>query len=203
MLGRSLILQKNWPVHKLQPVSPSGRFAGQAVITAGFDPEAILAVKPGLSVSLEMSVEAPAEMQQALRQALVGRLTANGLQVADSQPLKLVARTSLGESYDVTYQLQLAAGNKTIRVTDRNSELAFALNGQTVWQAITKAGPPYFVRLKAGETIEQVVASNTKPNLDFFRDAKLPTHIVRPTGKPAYGRSMLTAQGGTRPAPGP
>jgi hypothetical protein len=168
-------------------------------VAAGLDPNAILAVRPGQSVSLEMNIDAPPEMQEELRRAIVDKLTKNGLRVSDGQPLTLVARTGQGRSYDVRYFGFGAAGSSTVNVTEQTSELEFVLDGQTVWKAMTVAGPPYRVSLKEGQSIDQAVSENTKPRLDFFRQAHLPTHIVRPIDKPAYGRSFLTPQGSARP----
>jgi hypothetical protein len=162
----------------------------------------VLVVQPGAAVSLEMNVQTDAETIERIRNSLVERLSNNGLEVRDGQSLKLIAATRTGETHSVSYHMT-GAERATVSVTDRVSSLEFQSAGQTAWKAEQVAGAPYFVRLAPGQSLQQYVSENTKPNLEFFSTARIPTHVARPLpeGQRAYGRSMLQDDGTILPMP--
>ena len=51
------------------------------------------------------------------------------------------------------------------------------------------------LHLEQGESIQQAVAKHQQPNVAFFHQVKLPSHVARPHPSGAYGHSELTSRG--------
>jgi len=175
-----------------------------AAVAAGLDAESLLAVKPGASVSLEIQLEATDEQRETIRQSLTAKLQQNGMKVAPGQPIQLVARVVPGATKEIEYRSfgvpPWGKGDK-VTYTEQRCELAFVVDGQVAWQAASVASAPHMLHLNEGQTVEQAVKAATQPKLNFFVQTKIPSHLVRPTGRASYGQSQLTATGPIRVLP--
>lgn len=175
-----------------------------AAVAAPLDAESLLAVKPGVSVSLEIQVEATEEQRDTIRQSLTAKLEQNGMKVTPGQPVQLVARVVTGATKEIEYRsfgVPPWGKHDKVTYTEQSCELAFLVDGQVAWRAASVATAPHMLHLSEGQTVEQAVKAATRPNLNFFVQTNIPSHLVRPTGRTSYGQSKLTASGPVRVLP--
>ncbi len=159
-------------------------------------PESILAVKPGSEVSVQVSVAASAEEQQAIRNALVRQLEENGVRVVDGGKLVLKAGTGQGETVDVTYRSQMGrGGGGSTQVTEQVSTLAMTEGGHVLWQVQQVKGAPMFVQRTQDESLDSAIAKKLKPSVEFFLNIPIPKYAARPGKDGTYGTSMVSMAG--------
>ncbi len=120
---------------RLVPVKLPHDEAAQAA--TGLDPESLLAIKPGVSVSLEVQLEATAEQRETIRQTLTAQLERNGVKVAQGQAIQLAARTVAGESKEISYRsfgTPPWGNHSKVTYTEQRCELQFLVHGRSVWR---------------------------------------------------------------------
>lgn len=66
--------------------------------TSSLDADALLVSKPGMKVSLELSLNSSPEDQQQVKEGLTARLQKSGLVVEEGSPLKLTCTIRPGET---------------------------------------------------------------------------------------------------------
>jgi hypothetical protein len=167
-------------------------------VAAGLDPDRLLAVKPGVKVSIEVNSPIAADQQQKVIDALSQRLQSQGLEVEPNQPIKLVASTSTGKSQEIAYRGFGFRENK-ITVTEQIATISLMVNGKTAWEARTVATAPPVVFIEKDKTLEQAIAEYQKPPLKYFETVHVPNYVPKPRDQKAYGLTKLTMQG---PMPG-
>lgn len=167
--------------------------AVQAVLAAVGDMKMVL--KPGMSVSLEVSIDG--SIQQTVVDALTAKLTANGINIADNQPIRLTVKSEPGETREMSYRRM---GPGAFGETDKRSiqqtknTIAFvSKDDQVFWRRVGVTSPPFFLNMKAGQSIDDALAEQMKPSPGFFTNVRLPRFLPRnPDG---FGASQLTAAG--------
>jgi WD40 repeat protein len=162
-------------------------------IAATLDADQLLAIKPGIQVSLNVAVQGD---QQAVEQSLSRQLQALGMTVVPGSPIVLQASTEAGQTKQMQYRT-FGAGRsvQTAQVTEQIARVKFIENSKVVWEAVTTTGAPFFLRMKAGESLQSALAPHQKPNIEFFSHVKLPQYVARPAENGAYGASQLTFKG--------
>jgi WD40 repeat protein len=166
-------------------------------LAAGLDPDALLAIKPGVQVSVRIAVAMTPQEQQQIYDALVKRLTDNGISVVQNANVILHATTEQGETKTVEYRtIGRGFGTESATVTQQIQKLTFAENGKTLWQAVQVKDAPFFLHT-GGKDLNAAVAAQTRPDVAFFTNMMLPKHLARPGPKTggAYGEANLTSQG--------
>ncbi len=166
--------------------------AAQAI--AGLDPDEIAAVRPGDPISLEVRINQGGFLAKEVEQALREGLGDAGFEPRDGAPLKLVATMSNGGKEKITYRRFGAFRNEgqTIDVQKRAYKLELQLDGVPIWERKTVDGPPHFLQMEQGETIQTALARVLKPTAFKFR-GRLPTHVVRPEFRGPLGTSTISA----------
>lgn len=154
-----------------------------------------MAIKPGMSVSLDVSVDG--SVQDKVVEALTAKLKQNGLTVAENQPLKLVARSEPGESREITYRkMGVGAFGQTEKLSVQGLKQSLAFQddgGKVLWQRAGTTSPPFFITMKPGQSAEEAVQERMKPSPAFFQSARLPKFVPKTPG--GFGRSRVTATG--------
>lgn len=163
--------------------------------TTGLKADQIMAVKPGLSVSLEVNIDTAPEAREAVIKALTAKLKANGLTLADNQPLKLTATTSPGETRQITYQFFGRREPQTISVTEMKYRLAFERDGSALWEAVSTSTAPHFISLQKDQTVEQLIEKQRATAWKFLESTAVPRLVPDLPEKTVQGRSKLTARG--------
>jgi hypothetical protein len=155
-------------------------------------------LKPGMSVSLDVNVDGA--IRQAVIDSLAARLKADGIGIADNQSIRIVAKDEPGRTREINYRLMgPGAMGRTDKVSVQEVKHSLEIigpDGKTLWANNGLSAPPFFISLKQGESAEQAVAAQMKPNARFYTDVHLPKYIPKPGG--GFGTTQLDA-GGAHP----
>jgi hypothetical protein len=160
------------------------------------DVNSLMTVRPGMSVALDVRVDAPGDMVARIVDAYTKRLTKGGLKIDGAAPLKLVATTTPGKQTQIHFVNRPDLGDKTL--TDLSFRVAYELNGQTLWER--KGG--YAVGTMANftfvddEQIKGLLGKDKEDALKFFESTYIPSFIQRTNGKTiGLGNTELGANG--------
>lgn len=166
-------------------------------LAATLDPDSLLAVKPGAQVSVRIAVAMTPQEQQQIYQALVKRLTGNGIKIVENSNVILHATTEQGKTETVEYRtIGRGFGTESATVTQQIQKLTFTENGKTLWQAVQVKGAPIFLHT-GDKDLNTAVSEQTRPDVAFFTNSIVPKHLARPGPEAggAYGVANLTPQG--------
>lgn len=165
-----------------------------------------LALKPGMSVSLDVQV--PTSIQQQVIDSITSKLKENGVTIANNAPVSLTVKDEPGETREISYRrIGFRAFGQTdkVRVKEIKRSIAISIGDQTpAWQRGGTMLPPMFLSLKEGQSIDQAVNDAMKPSPVFYEGIRIPKLIpVQPDG---FGITPLGATGaqaarGPRPRP--
>ena len=176
-------------------------------LAAGLSAENLLAVKPGIQVSLDIQVPAAKpEDAQRIVDSLTERLKKNGITVAPGAPITLKASVETGKTETKTYRrIGSLSGpsTETATVTEQIYRLAFLESGRVLWERRGGSAGPMMVHLAEGETVQSAIDKPRQSSpVGFFLQGSLPGRLARPGEKGAYGESNLkptTASTDSRP----
>jgi hypothetical protein len=161
----------------------------------GLDPDAMLALKPGAKVSLDIQLSG--EDRSKAEAALQSALSESGMEVAPDQPLKLCARIVTGNSQTKEYGTGFFFREhvERVTVTDKEYEVELIIDGQSVWKQTStlQAGSPSVIWMKPGESAQQAVdRQNTQRASQFAFDVSIPRYVVHPKYAGPLGTSKLS-----------
>jgi hypothetical protein len=169
----------------------------QALQQALTDPN-FFVLKPGKTVKLNVDGLPDADQRAKVRAALEAKLKARGFQVGPDGTIELVAATEVGKEREVSYRSigMGLRGIKTYKVREYIARVKFVSQGLTAWEA-SAINIPFFARLKPGETMEQHLKDQEKPNYAYFERVELPKLLTRPTaqGVTTLGSSQVMTSG--------
>ena len=135
-------------------------------VIAEVDRDSLMLLKPGVHVGLDVeSVSDPSAVEEWLLEKVEG----NGWVYDPDSKFVLVASMGIGESQRVDYQAELTGDITTVNFKPHFAKLKIMQNDLIVWQSGTSTGPPPFVRLKKGRTVQSEVNRYSKPQLNFFK----------------------------------
>lgn len=163
-----------------------------------------MALKPGMSITLEVNVDGT--IQQQVIDALTARLKANGVTVAENQPVKLIVGEEPGETREISYR-RIGFGSfgqvdkVSVQETKRSIEITGA-DGKVLWKRGGVLSPPMLISLKEGQSINEAIAEQMKPTAKFYDGIRIPRFVPKVPG--GFGTSDLTASGAkpVKAAPG-
>jgi hypothetical protein len=157
-----------------------------------------LAVRPGVKVSVDVNTTTndPAIRKRVI-DSLSNRLQANGLVVAEGQPLRLVASVGTRPGKEVTYKTIGRLGAQKIVTTVYEARLAFEIEGKTAWECKqTGDNASMFVHMKEGEDLTTVLQSGVpEMGVGLFMGASIPKIVPKPRDMVGFGYSRLTSSG--------
>ncbi|TVS15547.1 MAG: hypothetical protein EA424_15765 [Planctomycetaceae bacterium] len=167
----------------------------QAAIEQALQEPDFFVLKPGTAVRVILDALPDAGAREKVRAALSEKLEANGFHAADDGTIDLIANVETGDEREVTYRtIGRGFGVRTYKFRPHISQLRFVYEGETAWQ-VQASNVPGFVRLAAGETMEQFLKRQEKPNYHYFERVALPKILIKPTGSPTLGSSKVTVAG--------
>jgi hypothetical protein len=169
----------------------------EALAKALTDPN-FFVLKPGTTVKVNVDGLPDAGEREKARAELEKRLKAHGFKVGPEGTIELVAATEVGKAREVSYR-SIGRGFpavKSYKVREHIARVKFVYQGLTAWEAST-LNIPFFARLKQGETMEEHLKAQEKPNYAYFGRVELPKLLTRPTsnGVTALGNSQVTTSG--------
>ncbi|HUE74364.1 MAG TPA: SHD1 domain-containing protein [Pirellulaceae bacterium] len=194
--GRQLFVVKD-ASHNSGVVHTPLPHAGAQKLAATLNADALLAIKPGAEVSVRIAAALTPQEQQQVYDALVKKLTENGLKVVQNSGLILHATTEQGKTETVEYRtIGRGFGTESATVTQQIQKLTFTENGKTLWQASQVKGAPFFLHTR-GKDLNTAIAEQTKPDVLFYTNTLLPRHLARPgpEANGAYQTAKVTAAG--------
>jgi hypothetical protein len=160
-----------------------------------------LLLRPGGSVSLNISVEGAEEQRQRIAAALTEQLRQSNIQIDPASPVKLFARTETGKTNTQTYQIRkfgsFETSTETVSTTEKLTKLGFEYNGKVAWETVNSTGAflPPMVMTTGGKSINQTVQEQTKYSAGFLETVRLPNYLSVPTDQLWAGSSHWTVQG--------
>lgn len=153
----------------------------------GLDAEGILAVKPGMKVSVEVSAGGP--NGEKVREALMKALAKAGFEVADGQRLKFIAKTSEGNRKEERYKviefgvpnnpLDPNAGVQTVTSVEQISRFAVELDGKVLYER-KSSFQPHVMRLEKDQSVADAMAKISQPNTSILMVHWVPGYWVKP-----------------------
>ena len=145
--------------------------------------EELLAIKPGSKISLDLALPFDAAETEKIRASMTAAFAANGWAVAapgEASDFTLSAKAMPGETKEIEYRM-FGRGFATtkVSVTYQLGEMVLKAPGmeKPVWQNKATWGPPHFLHLKEGQTIEE--ATRTTPNAAFFANPGIPRRLMK------------------------
>lgn len=172
--------------------------------------DAKLAVKPGMSVSLQFNLSDPPEaagVAQQVRDAVESAARTNGLTIKDGQPLKLTVSAVVGNEPG-TMEMQLfgvAGGNQPSKVSVQPKALtirmAYELNGQPIWEAQRKIsnGSAALVQIGNKQPQQAIDEQMWRLSPEAFREIQPASHIFSGATEKGLGSSRLFGDGAFPP----
>ena len=169
----------------------------EALAKALTDPN-FFVLKPGTTVKLNVDGLPDAAERDKARAAIEKKLKANGFQVGPEGTIELVAATEVGKEREIAYRT-IGRGFpavKSFKVREHIARVKFVYQDLTAWEAST-LNIPFFARLKQGETMEEHLKAQEKPNYAYFGRVELPKLLTKPTsnGVTALGNAQVTTSG--------
>lgn len=189
-----------WYVETTQTASKKGfrlvsaKIPSQQVIAAAakMDPEKAFVIKPGVSVTLEVNL-GDAERTRVASETLTKQLAANGMKVADGQPIKLIASVTPGESKEIRYRMFGQMSDMTGSFAEETLSVEFQVDGKKAWQTSSRVSAPMMITLKKDQTLDQIFEETKKNAYRFFESVTLPKRVQAPTEPLGAGMSALGA----------
>ncbi|HUE70023.1 MAG TPA: SHD1 domain-containing protein [Pirellulaceae bacterium] len=164
-------------------------------VASALDGGQMLAVKPGMEIALDVRVNVPPAEQQAIRDSLTKKLTANGLKVVAAAPLVLHAAIEAGPPEQVEYRARGSAINpgEKVTVTPQISKVWITENDKYVWGAGSVVRAPLFVD-QGAKDLRTAVGERMRPDVEFFVNVGLPSQVIRPGSDPtgAHGSNAIS-----------
>ena len=156
-------------------------------------------VKPGASVSIDVSGIPDASRRNEVIQSLTANLSGIGVNVAAGSPVTFQAALEQGKEQEISYR-RFGRGFAVERFKVRPwiARIKVMYNGQTAWESSGSSLPFFEVaHLKEGESLQDHVRKREQPNYGYFQNAELPKLLTRPMGQAAgtLGVSTLTTSG--------
>ena len=179
--------------NKSQVLTPLELPPAEAVAAVDhLDKEQLLVVRPGDTIDIDVQIS-DGLLAEEVKRSLAEALVETGMKVGDDSGLRLVARTSTGETQKVHYRrFHVFRGEgETIDVTSRVYEIELLLDGAVVWERKSTHSAPRHLQLQEGETIRAAIARVMKPRAGYFR-GRLPSYVVRPEYLEPLGSSKLS-----------
>ncbi len=168
--------------------------AGARQAAERLDPEKLLALKPGMEVSVRVNVDLPQQEQRQIYDSLASRLTGYGMKLVQGSRLVFEASTGEGKSVGLSYQNRRGGGRST-QIAYQVSKLTCQEAGQLLWEVQQIKGAPSIVLVEKGQSLDAAVAAEMKPDLAFFLTTPIPKYLARQADRGAYGQSAITPQG--------
>lgn len=163
-------------------------------LAATIKPADVLLVQPGMSVSLEVNIEATDAERQSVIESLKKKLADNQVKVADGQPIRLIAQTRQGESKQETYRQFGRGSEDQVNVAQKITRLAFEVDGKIVWETSTASSAGSVLTIKQGQSAQQAADAAARYNIPFLLSARVPAYVTKPREKVAFGSSQLSAK---------
>ena len=171
----------------------SGRVPHEAAaeIARQLDPEELLAIEPGMTVSIQLQVTGTPQQRDRIHAALVEQLESNGMQIADGGYVLLRATAKPGKPERVSYHRFGLIGQSEHTVTPMDTIVELVVDGQTVWKHEGQTGAPHMLHLEEGESADQAIRRSIQSSVDYIGQIWIPAYVAITPEEGAYGFSDI------------
>ena len=168
-------------------------------MTAKYDPDELLILKPGEQVAFDFQLPFGVDQQRDIRDKLTKGLQANQVTVNQGASLRLVARVKrLKQETQRMSNFHDPFGRRTgqdVTYTPHYGEIYLEKDGKKLWTRARRFGPAGIVSINRGESAQQAVNRISQPSASFFSSVRLPKFLARlPDGK-TLGKSTINESG--------
>ena len=144
---------------------------------------------------------------------LTNQLKANGITIADNQPVRLVLSLERGNPITREYgdgpgpgpgfgpgpgpgpRFGPFASRQAVAIVPWISRMRIEHNGKEAWSVMaSSSGPGSTLMIKRGQTAQQAAEEQNRPNLSIFTATRLPSHMVMPANPPCRFESDFTGR---------
>jgi WD40 repeat protein len=202
---------RHWFLGKKLPQSPAIYLAAAALpdrtavaSIAAANPQPRYLVEPGGRLSLQLQLLTPPgrpNFAEEAREQIVAKLGANGITVADGQPvtaLVVMAQGNTGQTnqYSSTFGFGRSAGGPTQSVTERYVDcvVSFQHQGKAIWEEKRRfLNDGYYVRLQEGESLDQKLDASMWENAaSYVLNVSPPAYVFPEGAADGLGTTVLT-----------
>ncbi|MEM9881596.1 MAG: hypothetical protein AAF800_01610 [Planctomycetota bacterium] len=153
----------------------------------------------GEPVAIDLSrLEADPETKRAIAAALERQLSARGVQVVASSPVRFVGVTTTRSEqrvYEESFGAPWHREQTEVDVDIETTRLALEADGKPAWAWVTTRSPSLFVTRREGQSVRQAVAASAVGGgAESMTSATLPDVVPDPRAAPA-GSSQLVPGG--------
>lgn len=151
--------------------------------------EDLLVIRPGMEVTVDLQAAGPDA--ESTRQAVVAKLTEEGMKVVPDSKVRLVGNIRPGESKTIQYRPFGArhAVNPNItqhQMTEQILTLSWMVDNNVVWKYESHTFPPHILRRNANESVDQALARTMKLDPASFARILVPVYVaLAPNSKEA------------------
>jgi hypothetical protein len=151
-----------------------------------FTPEQMLVLQPGMRVSVEITNNGGSGDTNAAREALVKKLTDNGIAVVPESQVKFVGEVIPGETQKIRVRMWSASGpsfdEQEHQFTPRTVLLRLIAGGEEVWKRGFTKEPTGYIQLQQNETVDQALQRLTDASVEVLGKYRLPRYLARIPG---------------------
>ncbi len=183
--GRLWFVDEKATAPKLCSLALPNRDGLEAV--AKFTPEQMLVLQPGMKVAVEITNNGSSGDTNAAREALVKKLTDNGISVVPESSVRLVGEIVAGQTQKIQVRVWSAMGpsfdGQEHQFTPRTMVLRLFTGGEEVWKRGFTKKPSSFIQLEENETVDQALARLTEASVELLGKYRLPRYLAQDSGR--------------------
>ncbi|QDT52638.1 hypothetical protein Pan44_06500 [Caulifigura coniformis] len=151
----------------------------------------LFAVRPGTSVSVDVSAIPDAGEQARAKSGLESRLIAAGLKPVTGGPIVLKASVETSSSQRVFRRLGTLDAPESVTVTEYIAKVEMLVDGKSAWQNASRTGGALSLMTTGNESLQDAASKSSRPNYGFFSEVKLPQYVLRPGGAGHLGADSV------------
>ena len=161
-------------------------------VTSSIDRDSLMVVKAGVKVGLEMDgITEP----DKVKKWLLAKFEENGWIYDSSSDLVLHAKMGVNSTEKVSYEEWGTGKISTVNFKPHVANIKIKRDDQIIWQTGTSSGPPPFVRVRQGSSVQSKVDDFSKSQIGFFKTVRIDEEIIDPRYSRGFGKSILGLRG--------
>ncbi|OAI53326.1 hypothetical protein AYO47_04995 [Planctomyces sp. SCGC AG-212-M04] len=165
--------------------------AAQQALKQALAAPGLFAVKPGSTMTIDVSAITDPTEQQKARSGLEASIAAAGMKLAANSPVVIKASMSTSNEQR-QFQKVFARGSETtpVNAITHTAKVELLVNGQPAWQTSSVSGTGFSLFTEKGESVQDAANRQSKPDYSLFANVSLPQYVVQP-GPSTRGQSFV------------
>ncbi|MCA9133712.1 MAG: hypothetical protein KDA45_11180 [Planctomycetales bacterium] len=153
----------------------------------------MMVLRPGSRVSLQVKAVPGVDLAE-MKAALQVAVERAGWVVDDQAAVQVLATIGRGERQTLSFRTigsSLSAPRETVNIRPFTASVTVQSGNQQLWERSSTNMVPSFLRLEAGENLQQAVKKYEKADPGYFERLVFPPKILRPEFSKAVGTSGI------------